>query len=56
MQITSTTPDGFTPVVVKQTKDYLYAEYTSPLFGVSRDLLQPVAGAACMHAAHVFSQ
>ncbi len=35
MQITSTTPDGFTPVVVKQTKDYLYAEYTSPIFGVS---------------------
>lgn len=26
-------PDGFTPTIVQQTEDYLYAEYQSPTFG-----------------------
>ncbi len=26
-------PDGFTPTIVQQTDDYLYAEYQSPTFG-----------------------
>jgi hypothetical protein len=28
-------PDGFTPTIIKQDKDYLYVEYQSPTFGVS---------------------
>lgn len=28
-------PDGFEPKIIKQTDDYLYAEYQSPTFGVS---------------------
>ncbi len=27
-------PDGFTPTIIKQDKDYLYVEYQSPTFGV----------------------
>jgi hypothetical protein len=33
--VTNTKPDGFTPTIVKQDKDYLYVEYQSPTFGVS---------------------
>ena len=36
--VTSLTPDGFTPKVVKKTGDYLYAEYQSPTFGFIDDL------------------
>lgn len=28
-------PDGYEPKIVKQTQDYLYLEYTSPILGVS---------------------
>lgn len=28
-------PDKYSPKVVKQTGDYLYAEFESPTFGVS---------------------
>ena len=35
--VKSTKPDNFTPTIVKQDKDYLYVEYQSPTFGVSRD-------------------
>ena len=31
-------PDGFTPTIVKQTDDYLYVEYESPLFGFVDDV------------------
>ncbi|GIL41953.1 hypothetical protein Vafri_33 [Volvox africanus] len=31
-------PDGFTPKIVKQTKDYLYVEYESPLMGFIDDV------------------
>ena len=30
-------PDGFTPRIVKQTDDYLYAEFESPTFGFVDD-------------------
>lgn len=30
-------PDGFTPRIIKQTDDYLYAEYESPTFGFIDD-------------------
>lgn len=33
--VTNTKPDGFTPTIIKQDKDYLYVEYQSPTFGVS---------------------
>ena len=32
------TPDGFTPQIITQTDDYLYAEYTSPTFGFIDDV------------------
>ncbi|CAG9464499.1 unnamed protein product [Pedinophyceae sp. YPF-701] len=31
-------PDGFTPKIVKQTDDYLYAEFQSPTFGFIDDV------------------
>jgi len=31
-------PDKFTPNIVTQTKDYLYAEFTSPTFGFVDDV------------------
>jgi len=31
-------PDGFTPTIIKQTDDYLYAEYQSPTFGFIDDV------------------
>ena len=31
-------PDGFTPTIVQQTEDYLYAEYQSPTFGCALGL------------------
>ena len=34
-QIKTTKPDNFTPKIVKQTDDYVYVEYSSPLVGVS---------------------
>jgi uncharacterized protein (DUF1499 family) len=33
--VSSIKPDNFTPTIVKQTDDYLYAEFQSPTFGVS---------------------
>jgi hypothetical protein len=35
-QVNTLKPDGFTPKIIKQTSDYLYVEYESPLVGVSR--------------------
>lgn len=35
--VSSTTPDGFTPKIIKQTDDYLYVEYESPTFGFIDD-------------------
>ena len=35
--VSSLQPDKFTPTIIKQTDDYLYAEYQSPTFGVSCD-------------------
>ena len=40
----SSRPDGFTPSIVKQTKDYLYVEYKSPFLGFVDD------GASTGHA------
>lgn len=34
-------PDNFEPKVVNQTKDYLYAEFQSPTFGVSTAPREP---------------
>lgn len=31
-------PDGFTPRIVTQTNDYLYAEFESPTFGFIDDV------------------
>lgn len=28
-------PDGYTPSIVRQEKDYVYVEYQSPILGVS---------------------
>jgi uncharacterized protein (DUF1499 family) len=36
--VESLKPDGFEPKIVKQTEDYLYAEYTSPTFGFVDDV------------------
>ena len=30
-------PDGFEPKIIKQTDDYLYLEYTLPIFGFIDD-------------------
>ena len=35
-QVEDIQPDGFTPKIVKQTDDYLYAEFESPTFGVRK--------------------
>ena len=35
--VESTTPDGFTPKIVKRTSDYLHVEYESPTFGFIDD-------------------
>lgn len=32
--VSSIKPDKFEPKIVKQTDDYLYAEFQSPTFGV----------------------
>jgi len=37
--VESMEPDGFTPTIIKQTDSYLYAEYKSPTFGVSSNLM-----------------
>lgn len=34
-QVKKLKPDNFTPKIIKQTSDYLYVEYESPLLGVS---------------------
>lgn len=36
--ITSSTPDGFTPTIIKKADDYIYAEYQSPTFGFIDDV------------------
>jgi len=36
--VSKLTPDGFTPKIIKQTDDYLYAEYQSPTFGFIDDV------------------
>jgi len=36
--IKSLKPDGFEPKIIKQDKDYLYVEYSSPTFGVSDNM------------------
>merc|ERR1712170_214638 len=36
--IESIKPDDFTPTVIKQTDDYLYAEFQSPIFGFIDDV------------------
>jgi hypothetical protein len=33
--VSSIKPDGWTPTIIKQTKDYVYVEYQSPWLGVS---------------------
>ncbi len=33
-QVKELKPDGFEPKIIKQTNDYVYLEYTSPIFGV----------------------
>ena len=38
MQVSTIKPDNFTPTVIKQTSDYLAAEFTSPLFGFTDDV------------------
>jgi len=35
--VSTITPDGFTPKIIKQTDDYLYAEFESPTFGFIDD-------------------
>ena len=35
--VSSIKPDGFTPKIVTQTADYLYAEFESPTFGFTDD-------------------
>jgi len=36
--VANTSPDGFTPTIVKRTESYLYATYASPLFGFVDDV------------------
>ncbi|KAL4439917.1 hypothetical protein ABPG75_002918 [Micractinium tetrahymenae] len=36
--VKSSKPDGFTPTIIKQTDDYLYAEFQSPTFGFIDDV------------------
>ena len=36
--VQSTKPDGFTPTIEKQTEEYLYVTYESPLFGFVDDV------------------
>jgi len=36
--VKASSPDGFTPTIVKQEEDYLYVEYQSPLFGFVDDV------------------
>lgn len=35
--VSSVSPDGFTPKIIKRTDDYLYAEFESPTFGFIDD-------------------
>lgn len=37
-QVSAIKPDNFTPTVVQQTADYLYAEFQSPTFGFIDDV------------------
>mmetsp|Transcript_9269 Transcript_9269/g.30611 ORF Transcript_9269/g.30611 Transcript_9269/m.30611 type:complete len:226 (+) Transcript_9269:20-697(+) len=36
--VQGTSPDGFTPTIIKKTDDYLYVEYESPLMGFVDDV------------------
>lgn len=36
--VKASSPDGFTPTIVKQDGNYLYVEYQSPLFGFVDDV------------------
>lgn len=38
VQVKELKPDNFTPSIIKQTDDYLYAEYQSPTFGFVDDV------------------
>ena len=37
-QVSTLKPDKFEPTIVKETPDYLYAEYQSPTFGFIDDV------------------
>ena len=36
LQVSTIKPDRFTPTIIEQKDDYLYAEFQSPTFGVRR--------------------
>ena len=36
IQVSTIKPDKFTPTIIEQKDDYLYAEFQSPTFGVRR--------------------
>lgn len=38
LQVSSLKPDNFDATIVKETPDYLYAEFTSPTFGFIDDV------------------
>lgn len=38
-------PDGFEPKIIQQTPDFLYVEYSSPIFGVRGAARAALAGA-----------
>jgi hypothetical protein len=48
--VSSIKPDGWTPTIIKQTKDYLYVEYQSPWLGVSTKAAGPAAVTAATPA------
>lgn len=37
-QVSTIKPDNFTPTIIKQTDDYLYAEFQSQVFGFIDDV------------------
>jgi hypothetical protein len=52
--VASIKPDKFEPKVVRQTADYLYAEFQSPTFGFIDDV--EVRGGGCRTAARAMQQ
>jgi uncharacterized protein (DUF1499 family) len=38
VQVSSLTPDKFTPTLIKRTNDYVYFEFQSPTFGFIDDV------------------